>query len=529
MPQYALYGNERLVAADADDQKVLERFRRLSKDRDFRMRCCPHIRAQFVKRENGTVFFRHFGGVGHNCSGSKVSEEHERLKVAAYRVAKIHGRLAEFEVSGPGWRADVLMTNPKTGRRTAIEIQRSDQTIDETRDRVTTHTSSDVTSMWFFLKEENYKEVPTDLKNAGLPAFLLSGDSAEDREILLKEILGNILTGKLVFDDGAPLEGADLEIVGYDYPCVCGEEWFRTSYAVVYPNRIRGDQLVYAKPIGSLPGAQRYIEMCGQVLARKTGIIRKSSLGTMELCCPSCSHSYGDEFLTSEQAIVCPETIKVGAYDARADIHDFRPQWRSPSPPSYREQTWEAERWKNLIGQGRFRILEDRRTRREQEIRRIQAEEEQRHRIEEEKRLYKEREIAEIFSREFARLRTYVQDAMSEDEFNSWITRPIALLDGRSPEVCLKEHASAVWNTAGYANSAVTKYVIEVREGGQHFLAAALGMENFHFRAIRRKRIKGLQENSIQNSEGVAQYIGRSLAMIATDFKNYLLDCLFYR
>ncbi|MGP3991494.1 competence protein CoiA family protein [Streptomyces sp. 3N207] len=89
------------------------------------------------------------------CSTAGESLEHHRLKQALAAGARAAGHRAELEAAGPGgrWRADVLATCPRTGRRTALEAQLSPLIRESAIERTGRYRQEGVEVVWFAIRE----------------------------------------------------------------------------------------------------------------------------------------------------------------------------------------------------------------------------------------------------------------------------------------------------------------------------------------------------------------------------------------
>lgn len=114
-------------------------------DDRLRMACCDAT-AIAKHSPHNLRFFAHKPGFD-RCPSAGESEEHDVLKVAAARAVRAtNGWSADVEVSGAGWRADVLAVRGSI--KIAIEIQLSAQAKRETKDRNNRFAISEVTPFW---------------------------------------------------------------------------------------------------------------------------------------------------------------------------------------------------------------------------------------------------------------------------------------------------------------------------------------------------------------------------------------------
>lgn len=111
----------------------------------LRMSCCG-VPAYASHSPLDLRYFAHKPGY-ERCPSSGVSDEHECLKAAAASaVHSLPGWKADVEVSGEGWRADVLAVRKSI--KIAIEIQLSAQAKRATDNRNDRFEASEVTALW---------------------------------------------------------------------------------------------------------------------------------------------------------------------------------------------------------------------------------------------------------------------------------------------------------------------------------------------------------------------------------------------
>ncbi|WIG54015.1 hypothetical protein [Afipia sp. OHSU_I-C4] len=111
----------------------------------LRMSCCD-APAYASHSPLDLRYFAHKSGYD-RCSSSGESDEHESLKAAAARaVQSLVGWQADVEVSGDGWRADVLAIRGSI--KIAIEVQLSAQAKRRTGARNDRFEASEVSAFW---------------------------------------------------------------------------------------------------------------------------------------------------------------------------------------------------------------------------------------------------------------------------------------------------------------------------------------------------------------------------------------------
>ena len=107
---------------------------------------CGHgLHAKLSPR--GLRFFAH-NRAAPACSLVGETMAHRLLKLQLASAIREAGWYAELEVTGDGWRADVLATSPDGARRMAWEAQLAQITIDELQERTTRMRASGVPVCW---------------------------------------------------------------------------------------------------------------------------------------------------------------------------------------------------------------------------------------------------------------------------------------------------------------------------------------------------------------------------------------------
>jgi len=432
--------------------------------------------------------------------------EHERLKAAAYLVSKRCGYHAQLEASGAGWRADVLITNPQTGEQSALEIQKSDQKNHETRERIQKHHNSGIRSIWFFLKKENYDEIPPDLMSRGLPAFLLYKKNIDEKVSELNGLLAALLEGRMVFDQGTELGQVPLALIGYDYPCGrCQGSWYRPSFVVSYPNRVRGGLAPEATVLSQQPYAERLLASLEQKVCKPVGRLRTLGAGDpAALVCPHCGTEPEGEFLNQDVAAQCPHPVVVGSLDLRRHFR-FKPGWRGIPPSPEMERVLETQVWERIIQNGIAGILSERE-------RMMQQQEAQRRRVEEQARLRMEAQKAALLQRELNEIRDKLGQIMSDEELRRWLIRPLPEMLPSSPQMTIDIHIEKFWNLSNPPLSKPILLLAELEQGGIVATGDLLGLTQDQ---IIRLRLKARQRHRALRLGAAQGIITKSTAYVA--------------
>lgn len=126
------------------------------KERHLRLPCCS-AKVTLRRSLRGTQFFAH-KAVG-ACVTAAEKEEHLRLKQIAVEAARAQGWEAATEIAGVSpngerWQADVMAR--KNSLRVAVEIQWSNQTVEETRRRQERYQRSGVRCLWLLRKKSGF-------------------------------------------------------------------------------------------------------------------------------------------------------------------------------------------------------------------------------------------------------------------------------------------------------------------------------------------------------------------------------------
>lgn len=259
----------------------------------------------------GTRHFAHRAKSDCGAHGPE-SAQHLLAKALLVQAATGAGWLAQPEVAGDGWVADVLATREST--KVAFEVQWSRQTADEYRLRQERYRHSGVRCAWF---ARHTASVPPAAGE--LPVFLLVasdegglGAKVGDQLVALGEAATMLLTGRVKFrgrlGDGRP---ASVEVTCRTYDCYrCRKPyliWSAARTKTVGACGHREETFGYSDS-----WAQTKPEAAPAVRegARNVAIAHKVALGTLEptytkttqstymaFGCPNCRAVLGDWFL----------------------------------------------------------------------------------------------------------------------------------------------------------------------------------------------------------------------------------------
>lgn len=144
-----------------------------------RLRCRGCGGSLVAKRmsSSGLRFFAH-STTTPECPSYGESARHLHLKGRFAEAFRAVGWAVEVEATGDGWRADVLVSDPATGRRVAVEVQLASITPDVVEERMSRHAASDVETLWVF--ERNRPRW-----GQAVPSALIDRDDAVFRTVLV--------------------------------------------------------------------------------------------------------------------------------------------------------------------------------------------------------------------------------------------------------------------------------------------------------------------------------------------------------
>ncbi|MFF1916721.1 competence protein CoiA family protein [Streptomyces sp. NPDC058239] len=149
MPLTAVHREQGRLDATLDDLGCSWDWAKIYKRRPRVPLACPEcghsIHAKLSPRR--MRYFAHDPG-SPRCSLTQESMAHRLLKIELKNAAEAAGWEAELEVSGNGWRADVLVTEPNSGRQIAFEAQLSSITLDEVHDRTRRMGAEGIDACW---------------------------------------------------------------------------------------------------------------------------------------------------------------------------------------------------------------------------------------------------------------------------------------------------------------------------------------------------------------------------------------------
>lgn len=202
---------------DAEWGKLQQRLR--LKEIELTMPCC-NGQAYMRVSPAGTQHFVHQVDTG--CEQSE-SEMHQLAKIEIVYACRELGLQATPEAGGDGWRADVLVTQPKW--KVAFEVQVSPQTFEETIQRQQAYKSHGVRCCWFFLDVPARKALKHEqlslLSQYATPMFHLHyrGHQAcpftvevNGEERSLRRFVCDLLTKKLRYSRSRAVSGVKAKV-----------------------------------------------------------------------------------------------------------------------------------------------------------------------------------------------------------------------------------------------------------------------------------------------------------------------------
>lgn len=326
MPLKARLDDDVILSFSLPDQVCWNDLKDASREGRLTMSCCGVPAIPKTMHGHGTRFFAH--KVRHDCEWGGESAEHEMFKIAAAKAAISVGWIAETEVSGPDWRADVLAR--KDGTRIAVEIQLSPQTAPETHRRTDRYENDGVQVIWLF------KRLPPGLRiGKEMPAFQVESEYQVDL------LVRRFLTGDLVWND-AIIQAVPSTLVGYDLMCeCCGTIWHNTPFYV--RKKFKQDR----------QSGSWFVGKTDELLSRFTPEILQSSrsaplkrrFGLHLQYCPTCNTKPPEHSLSMTNALSWPY-MHIDFMDKVARSAG----WGFPRRmPKQFEPTCRAHDWKRII------------------------------------------------------------------------------------------------------------------------------------------------------------------------------------
>lgn len=456
MPQNALYGTRLIRAWEYDDENLEEGtetwtdVQDWSREGKLKMECCG-VRARATRSRKGLKYFDHKRD-NPACPGGEESPEHEHLKAEAMRTARKLGFEAwEEHPRGPAV-PDVYIRDHRTGKQIAVEIQLSRQNGGLTRKRTLARERMGmVDTIWFFKNKRDYEDVTLSRKHV-LPFRLPSEDLLLQAEAVRAGVT-DYLIGRIRFDDHSDLSEVSCNLVGYDFPCgSCGTLWYRTSFAALFPNRIRGDFSPWAIPIGRLPDPVATLSKSEQKIGKAMGRLVGSGL-TAELVCPTCGAQPEQEFLDFFQVRKAPLEGLSGKHDMRwkPEEEGRESAWRYPVS-TFEDTHFTKTQWDAIVAEGMNQILQKReeiaKQQRLAELERQRALEREQHAAET-RRLMAEREAA--IDRKAAARVAEIEQTLGEfwtlDFIKIWMGAGLPELQGMSMKEVIRGHFHAIPGT----------------------------------------------------------------------------------
>ncbi|KAA5541882.1 hypothetical protein FYK55_16935 [Roseiconus nitratireducens] len=286
--------------------------------------CCG--RRCFARESKlGTRHFYHVRRSG--CNTPAESLEHLRAKEHLAIGGAKAGWQIDVEVSGDGWRADVLATRNES--KVAFEVQWSSQTLNETERRHARYVGSGIRCAWLFRK------IPKGaLPNRDVPMFEINCDDRSIPKVMrlpLSEFGRAMLSGKFRFCDrtiAASRQVLDLEVFDYDcWKCNRQSHVFQVSNDSHSPLSRHGDPVEaylhdgFPKGPEYCPEAFEYLDrlkrdsqwshlLFGEIKDRYS---RAAQTSYLSQGCPHCDAIFGEHYLgkelLSKTPILCHQLV----------------------------------------------------------------------------------------------------------------------------------------------------------------------------------------------------------------------------
>jgi hypothetical protein len=286
----------------------------------------------------GTAYFAHRPG-GDGCTAGETAQ-HLLAKALIVDAIRAAGWDAEPEVRGDGWVADVMAT--RNGVRVAFEVQWSNQSLDEYRQRQQRYRDAGIASIAWFAR--HIEHLPPAEK--ALPVFRLAISDAGEATVHigstllpLSEAVERLLTRRLQHRDhlanGQPAKALVEAAVMDCYRCKkrigvwclrgvtvrgrCGQVELRGRSVAMFPEK-RPETELEIRAAG-----EHLAESMGVAPARLARRYTKSS-GThyMAFICPHCRATCGEMFVANEFSGQVSERITEATVPPTAARH---PHW----------------------------------------------------------------------------------------------------------------------------------------------------------------------------------------------------------
>jgi Competence protein CoiA-like family len=289
-----------------------------SKIANVQMACCKakgHLRISKLD----TKHFVHTRGV--QCDWAPETLYHLRAKQEIIEACHEAGFEARPEVSGTDWRADVLAT--KGNVRIAFEVQWSNQTEEETRERQLRYEKVGIRCCWFMRKPP---EVLVEEPIKAIPVFQLSVVDDKLLQVSLNrntwplyEFTKSLLSKRIRYCTSATLDSVQrVTIVFYETSCWrCGnrshmyylDEPYRTRCGISRDS-IEGLAIKYSECPEELTteivAAVEKFLISDEVLGLRVGKIKRRFSRTAgrsynSFGCPKCDAIFGEWYRRVEQ------------------------------------------------------------------------------------------------------------------------------------------------------------------------------------------------------------------------------------
>lgn len=313
MPLRAIINNEDVLAPYLDDEAWnLLKVRVKHENLDVRLPCCRNA-AYLRTSKHGLNHFVHKDR--DTCTSAPETWQHLRAKHEIVLACRSAGYEALTEVSGDGWRADVLAC--KGNVKIAFEVQWSPQTWEETQERQRKYKEAGIRGCWLF------KRPPVQSRaNNDVPLFKIEVTEEEavvvfnpysyeewnarhNRRIDLTDFVIALLQGKIKFCDHlTSLPRQTVRMVFVEITCWKCAKPFHVYYVQDLVSGC-GDNLeanCFDPQFVAIAIRLRSDERYSQI---KTGYIKERYSKTINekyvsFGCPHCDAIVGDFFLRHE-------------------------------------------------------------------------------------------------------------------------------------------------------------------------------------------------------------------------------------
>lgn len=226
MPLRGIVNGQSLIACQVSKEEWHSL--KASKDKEIKMPCC-FGRGIMKTSKLGTQYFAHYrkDSFRDKCNAKRESIEHLELKAEILQICQKLGWQGDVEVSGDGWRADILVHNQELDslRQVIFEVQLSSQSLEETKRRQEKYQNEGYECVWLFnslpTNSDIYADIPMfKIQPKSYQVLVEDKDEHKITKIPLEEFIEIWLTKKIKYCSHRQLTTSDeLEILFSSQTC----------------------------------------------------------------------------------------------------------------------------------------------------------------------------------------------------------------------------------------------------------------------------------------------------------------------